>query len=362
MLTTNTSMKFLFCAPLGPIADPNRERIGIIRRLGFDVIGFDQTYYMKFGFVTRLQKKIGGFGWNFPKNIINAYNAEFLKRIMEIRPEIVWTEWSLLLLPETLAEARRIVPSAIFVSWVDDNIFGDRSDEIPIWRNFIASIPLYDLHFVKRKSDIQAYRLRGANRVAMIQLGYFSFHRPSHSKEIPDYYKHDTVFIGSAIDQRPSSIAYLMGKEHLPVDVYGNRWNRFFVYYRYRDRFHGYASRTDYAHIVSGSKIGLGYVSHSNHDEYTTRSTDIPACGGFLLAERTPTHLEMYEEGKEAEFFDSDAECADKIRFYLCHDEQRLKIAHAGYERCIRSDYSQERYTREAVQEIIKLRGEPNVV
>lgn len=357
MLTTDTSMKFLFCAPLGPIADPNRERAEIIRTLGFDVFEFDDTHYMQLGFFTRLHKKVSGPSWNFPKRIVDAYNAEFLERIRVTRPEIVWTEKSLLLLPETLAEARRIVPSVIFVSWVDDNVFGERSDEISIWRNFIASIPLYDLHFVKRKSDVETYKLHGAKHVAKARLGFFSFHRPCHSKETPDYYKHDTVFIGSAIDQRPSSVTYLMGKEHLPVDVYGRRWNRFLVYYRYRDRFHGYVSGADYARVISGSKIGLGYVSHSNHDEYTNRSADIPACGGFLLAERTPAHQEMYEEGREAEFFDSDAECADKIRFYLCHDEQRRKIAHGGYERCIRSDYSIEGYTRDAVQEIMRLRG-----
>jgi spore maturation protein CgeB len=211
---------------------------------------------------------------------------------------------------------------------------------------------------VKRNSDIENFKSHGAKRVIVNLTGFYpAVYHPHRLTEVPSHLKHDTVFIGTAIDHRVGSIAYLMNKENLRIDVYGGLWNRHLVYYRHRQYFHGFSGLA-YSLIVSGSKVCLGYVSSSNLDEYTQRSFEIPACGGFFLAERTPTHQELYREGEEAEFFGSDEECAEKIRFYLRNDSKRQKIAQAGYERCFRSDYSLIRSMREAMREIFALRND----
>jgi spore maturation protein CgeB len=85
------------------------------------------------------------------------------------------------------------------------------------------------------------------------------------------------------------------------------------------------------------------------------RTFEVPACKAFFLAERTAAHQELFEEGKEAEFFSSAEECADKVRFYLRADSERNRIAEQGYRRCLNSDYSLHSSVAKAVAQIQSL-------
>jgi hypothetical protein len=96
----------------------------------------------------------------------------------------------------------------------------------------------------------------------------------------------------------------------------------------------------DYARALSGSRIGLGFVRKVCPDQHTTRTFEIPACGSMLLADRTDEHLEFFEEGKEADYFGSEEELVDKVRFYTSHEDTRASIAAAGRRRCIDSHYA----------------------
>jgi len=110
-----------------------------------------------------------------------------------------------------------------------------------------------------------------------------------------------------------------------------------------------------YPLALSCAKIALGLLSKRIPETTTTRTFEIPATGAFMLAERTPDHLELFEEGKEAHFFSDDDELRDKVRFYLHHDAARIQIASAGRERCLKSGYSVQHQLRRVVEKLPSL-------
>ena len=93
-----------------------------------------------------------------------------------------------------------------------------------------------------------------------------------------------------------------------------------------------------------------------NHDLHTSRSMEIPACGGFMMAERTVEHQKLFKEDKEAVFFSSKEELLKKCKYYLSHDEERIKIVENGRNRCLKSGYSNIETLRRIIDEVQQMR------
>jgi spore maturation protein CgeB len=222
---------------------------------------------------------------------------------------------------------------------------------------FLKAIPDYDLHFVKRESDVAELKRRQAKSVQIFRHGvYKSLFRPIPQQQLAPGLCNEVSFVGTPLDHRATVISDLLLQHKVPLRIYGGRWNRTLVYHRRKKCFSPPVLGEDYVRVICGSRISLGFVSSSNRDEYTMRTFEIPACKGFFLAERTPAHQEFFVEGKEAEFFSSAEECADKVRFYLKAESERDRIADQGYRRCLESDYSLNSSLAKALAQIQSLR------
>jgi spore maturation protein CgeB len=149
-------------------------------------------------------------------------------------------------------------------------------------------------------------------------------------------------FIGDYEVERASAIEYL-STNGIEVRVWGPNWAG-----KWKHRKKNNNTRIenkglygdDYARAICCFDINLAFLRKTARDQQTTRTMEITACGGFMLAERTKEHLELFEEGKEAEFFGSHKELLEKVRYYLQHDRERKRIAAAGRQRCLTSGYS----------------------
>ena len=95
--------------------------------------------------------------------------------------------------------------------------------------------------------------------------------------------------------------------------------------------------------MYSRSKINLGFSSCGNTHETEARilqvrlrDFEVPMSGGFYMVEYMEELEEFFEIGKEIVCYTDKVDLADKIKYYLAHDEERERIRRAGYERCLR--------------------------
>lgn len=75
------------------------------------------------------------------------------------------------------------------------------------------------------------------------------------------------------------------------------------------------------------------------------RPFEIAACGGFCLSGYADDIERYYEDGKEMVFYKDTADLIENIRYYLVHNDERERIARAGYERTIREHTYKERFS-----------------
>ncbi|MFL5589093.1 MAG: glycosyltransferase [Ktedonobacteraceae bacterium] len=115
------------------------------------------------------------------------------------------------------------------------------------------------------------------------------------------------------------SIAYLAPNSPIRACYEGPAWGR--TMYR----------------ILARSKITLN--NHGDFAPYANngRLYEATGMGTLLMTDWKENLHELFEPGKEVVAYRSSHECAELVRYYLEHDNEREAIAHAGQERTLRA-------------------------
>jgi hypothetical protein len=106
----------------------------------------------------------------------------------------------------------------------------------------------------------------------------------------------------------------------------------------------------EYIWAISSARISIGFLRKICPERHTTRTFEIPACGSMLLADRSTEHSELFQEGVEADFFSSQEELLEKVKYYLRNESIREKVALNGYRKCHDAGYSY----RERVKSVLQ--------
>ncbi|HEY6351158.1 MAG TPA: glycosyltransferase [Candidatus Angelobacter sp.] len=92
------------------------------------------------------------------------------------------------------------------------------------------------------------------------------------------------------------------------------------------------------------TKIGINmHLSDTPMETGNMRMYEVPAHGMMLLCDKAGmnAHEQIFVPGKEAVFYDSIEDAIEKIEYYLHYDEERIRIARAGFSR-VHRDYDAE--------------------
>jgi len=283
-------------------------------------------------------------------------NRDILRLAETERPDIFWAEKILLLQPKTLKKLQAM--GITTVSYMIDNAFGPRKD--PGWRLYKQDIPFFDLHVTQRDVSIPHYISRGAKHVMKVQTAYEqTIHFPPPTP-VPDAERNREVsFIGTPYDDRADTLAKLSAAG-LPVIISGNprQWGRALSPEAYAKIFRiGELYEKQYREAIWHSKINLSFLTRSNQDEYTHKSFEIAACGGFLLAERSEGHRQKFVEDEEAVFFTGFDELKAKIERYLPDEAGRNRIAAAGQARAVRDGYHNDHQVELILEHVGQIRA-----
>ena len=275
-----------------------------------------------------------------------------MQEAARFKPDILWIDGGFFVSRETLEEVRCRF-GCLIVHYTPDSLAAPGLSN----RCMRRAIPAYNAVVTTKEQDLPAYRQFGARHIISSLQGFDpGIHRPlSLTPGEKSAWGCDVSFVGQYMADRAGSLDYLCAGQNIDLKIYGFGWQGRSVPKRLKPLFRGAAMGDDYARVISASRISLGFLNHKVGDTYTTRTLEIPAAGGFLLAERTARHQELFAEGTEAAFFSSAAELADKVNYYLSHENEREKIARAGHKKVMTAGYTWEKLMQQVMSEAVKL-------
>ncbi|MEI8175600.1 MAG: glycosyltransferase [Candidatus Omnitrophota bacterium] len=268
---------------------------------------------------------------------IKKINQAVASTARAFRPDVLWVDKGVSVWPATLEEIRRR-GCKVLVHYSPDN----QTMRINQSRHYLRSIPVYDLHITTKAQTVGWLYKSGAAEVRLAGNGFDpDLHKPVDVTGIDqESFGCDIGFVGHWERDREEKLLWLYSKGYR-IKVWGGNWEK--AQHRRHPLFAGtrHLVGEEYAQAICGAKISLCLLSYWNADRATDRSVEIPACGQFMLAERTPEHQVLFKEGVEAEFYESAQEMLDKIRYYLVNEAQRKKIGEMGRRRAL-AGYSNE--------------------
>jgi spore maturation protein CgeB len=273
---------------------------------------------------SRLSRKIA-FKW---------YQKHILAECESLRPEVFFTVKGIGIDADLLRKIRLLGTRTIM--YYPDFHFDHNNIDA-------ESFSEYDL-FITTKSFQIEYLANAISRerVAYVPHGFSpSVHRPIYPALSKDFFVTDVIHAGNHSSYKQQWLANAASAlPEVSFRIIGSNWRV--------NAGDGPLSKADmpgpkigvaYAQAIQTARINvavhMGETSSGWADLVSTRTFEIPACGGFMLHIDNMEVREFYTPGVEIDVFQSHQELTDKIKFYLSRPDLRAKMIARAYERCV---------------------------
>lgn len=315
---------------------------------------------MKILFIDAAKQYLLGLPYGFydagcyVKIMMDIQEEELEKMLKEFKPDLVVTAgWTKIHTSEKLQILRRLLKKSNVkhAYWAtEDPRWRDE------WTHFYIETTRPDYVFTIDRASIPFYEQLGFSAHYLPWACNPYFHKPGKQK---DLYTCDIAVVASAgvkwKDFRKNSVQILLKpliENGYDVDIWGKRWdnlNSKLIGFDVPSTFlRNKLSYIETNNVYSSAKIVLGI--QNTLTELTSRTYEVLAAGGFLLAPCTQAVKETFTPGKHLACSSSPKETIKLIDYYLKNENARKKIALAGQKEV----YKNHTYRHRAV-EILKV-------
>lgn len=270
----------------------------------------------------------------------------------EFRPDLVLVLKGESVHPATLAKLKASTGAGLVVWWVDHPFMNAETGQR--WRYVPDCTPLFDHCFVFDRSYEASLREAGARATSFLPCaadpGIF---KPLTLTTVDHRTYGASVSLVGVYSERRGQVISALCKEP-GLGVWGPGWHQFFR------TMNGAAPQVrgeglvpeEACKVYNAGAINLNtHHLQSRRGGLNTRSFEIPAAGAFELTDYVPDMESLLEPGREVAVYRSPEEAADLARFYVKAEDQRRRIAEAGYRRVL-AEHTY-RHRMEALLEVV---------